>query len=64
MVCEGWNDEIKMAVDQWRIAFEEGLQARSVVANDNNINERNVVKRVVWRANRDPVAKCGNRLSE
>ena len=45
--CEWWNDEVKLAVAQKRRAFEEWLQATSVVAYDNYREKRKEVWVVV-----------------
>ena len=49
---------------QKRRAFEEWLQAKSVVAYDNYREERKKVRRVVKRAKRDADARWGRRLRE
>ena len=38
--CDWRNDEVKLEVAQMRIAFEELLQAKSVVACDNHREKR------------------------
>ena len=62
--CEWWNDEVKLAVSQKSRAFEEWLQAKSVVAYANYREKRKEVRRVVRRAKRDADARWGRRLCE
>ena len=58
------NDEVKLAVSQKRRAFEEWLQAKSVVAYANYRDKRKEVKRLVRKAKRNADARWVRRLCE